>query len=300
MLKGDKVLRNAGILAGVFLLCSGLVMAGENDSKDIEKEIQKEYRVIVNQDDGGGYLGVFLRDIKPEDVKELGLPSESGVFLAEIAEESPAEKSGFQTGDVITQYQSLPVLSVRQFQRLVADTPPGRVVEIKLYRDGKPMSLTVEIGSNEKSGPMVRKFNMPAPAPGERNWLYRFPGGMADGLHEYMPGFMGGFLGRGPVLGIEGAAMTRQMADFMGIKESEGVLVTAVMDDSPAEAAGLRAGDLITAVNGKKVTDPGDLRDSLKEGTLKLDLIRDKQAIILDVEIEPEKIKKTDRETLRM
>lgn len=288
------------VLAGVFFLCSGLILAGENDGKKIEKEIQKEYKIIVNRDEGAGYLGVFLRDIQPEDVGELGLPSERGVFLEEIAEESPAEKSGLKKGDVITQYQSLPVLSVRQFQRMVADTPPGRQVEIGLYRDGKAMSLAVEIGTNEKTGQMVRKFGTPAPAPGERNWFYRFPDGMADGLHEYIPGFIEGMMGKGPVLGIEGAAMTRQMAEFMGIKESEGVLVTAVMDDSPAKAAGLRAGDLITAVNGKKVADPGDLRDSLKEGTLKLDLVRDKRGITLDVEIAPPKTRKINRETFRM
>jgi serine protease Do len=298
--KGDEVVKKVTVLAGVFFLCSGLILAGENDSENPEKEIRKEYRIVLNQEEGGGYLGVFLRDIQPEDVTKLGLSSERGVFLAEIAEESPAEKAGLKEGDVITQYQSLPVLSVRQFQRMVADTPPGRHVEIGLYRDGKEMSLNVEIGSNKIAGPVMRKFDMPVPAPGERKWLYRFPEGMAEGLHEYVPGFMGGMLGKGPVLGIEGAAMTDQMADFMGIKESEGVLVTAVMDDSPAEAAGLRAGDLITAVNGKKVADPGDLRDSLKEGTLKLDLVRNKQGITLDVEIAPSKANKTDRETLRM
>lgn len=291
-------MRKAGILIGVFLLCSGMVVAGEKEN--IENDIQKEFRFFINQDDDGGYLGVLLRDLKPGDVVELGLPAERGVFLMEITEDSPAEKSGLMKGDVVVEYQSMQVVSVKQFQRMVGDTPPGRKISIGLYREKKKMTLTAEIGSRDTSRHVIRKFNIPAPAPGENNRVFRFPEGMADGLHEHMPEFIQGLIGKGPALGIEGAAMTQQMADYMGIDEEEGVLVTAVIEDTPAEAAGLRAGDLITAVSGKKVRDPRDLRNSLEAGTLDLELVRDRQKISLEVEIAPPKAPKVPKEKLRM
>ncbi len=162
------------------------------------------------------------------------------------------------------------------------------------------MTLTAVIGSGDQSSRVIKNFNMPAPAPGERNRYFRFPEGMANDWHEYMPGAVENMNGNGPVLGIEGVAMTEQMAAYMGIEEAEGVLVTNVSKDSAAEAAGLRAGDLITAVNGKKVRDPRDLRNSLEEGRLELSLVRDRKKMSLEVEITPPKSKKTGRETLRM
>lgn len=291
-------MRKVGILIGAFLLCFGMVLAGENEK--IENDIHKEFRFFVNQDDDGGYLGVLLRDLKPGDVAELGLPAERGVFLIEITEGSPAEKSGLMKGDVVVEYQSMPVMSVKQFQRMVGDTPPGREISIGLYRERKKMTLTVEIGSGDLSRQVIRKFNIPAPAPGENNRIFRFPEGIADGLHEHMPEFIQGLISKGPVLGIEGAVMTPQMADYMGIDEDEGVLVMAVGLDTPAEAAGLRAGDLITAISGKKVKDTRDLRNNLEEGILELELVRNRKKISLEVEITPPKAPKATKEKLRM
>jgi S1-C subfamily serine protease len=295
-------LRKAAVLIGAFLLCSVTILAGENEN--FEKDFEKEFKIIVGQDNNGGYLGVYLRDLQPGDVEELGLPAEKGVFLTEITEESPAEKSGLMKGDVIVEYQSMPVLSVKQFQRMVGDTPQGRNVNISLYRDKKKMNLTAEIGSDESSIHRIRKFNMPAPAPADKDQIYRFYQGFADGfsdgLRDHLPGNTQYLLRKGLVLGIEGAAMTEQMADYMGIDESEGVLVTAVSRDSAAEVAGIMAGDVIIAVNGDKVRDSRELRNSLEKGTLELELVRDRKKISLEAEITPPKAPKVRKEKLRM
>ncbi len=113
-LKGEKVLKKAGVLMGVLLMCSGMVLAREDGGTG--KDIDKEFNILVNRGEEGGFLGVLLRDVKAEDVKELGLPGERGVFLVEITKDSPAEKSGLMKGDVIVEYQALPVMSVKQFQ----------------------------------------------------------------------------------------------------------------------------------------------------------------------------------------
>ncbi len=297
-LKGEKVLKKAGVLVGVLLLCSGMILAGE--SEKVGNNIEKEFHIFTDRGEEGGFLGVLLRDVKAADVKELGLPGEKGVFLVDVTKDSPAEEAGLIKGDVIVEYQSIPVLSVKQFQRMVGDTPPGRKAGIKLFREKKEMKLTAEIGSTDQAHRMVRRFNLPAPEPDNKNGYFFFAPGMADGWHENMPEFVGNMIGRGPELGIEGAAMTEQMADYMGIEEAEGVLVTGVAKGSAAEAAGLRAGDLITGVNGKKVVDPRDLRKSLKKGKLELSLVRDRKKMSLEVDIAAPESKKSGRETLRM
>lgn len=291
-------MKKAGIMAGILFLCSGMILAGEDE--EIQKEVQKEYKIVLNQDEGDGYLGVFLRDVTPEDVEELGLPEERGVFLVEIAEDSPAEKAGLQKGDVIVEYQSLPVMSVKQFQRMVGDTPPGRNSEIKLFRDKRAMNLTAEIGKGNPSRRVIQKFGMPGPHIEGDNRIFKFKPGTGDGYLEFLPDLMDGLSWGKPLLGIEGAAMTRQMADYMGIDQEEGVLVMNVLADSPAEKAGIKAGDVITAVNGKEVGDPRELRNSLKKETIDLSLIRNRNKMSLSVEIKPPKEKNPPKETIRM
>jgi S1-C subfamily serine protease len=151
-------LRKAAVLIGAFLLCSVTILAGGNDN--FEKDFEQEFKILVGQDDNSGYLGVYLRDLQSGDVEELGLPAEKGVFLTEITEESPAEKSGLIKGDVIVEYQSMPVLSVKQFQRMVGDTPPGRKINIKLFREKKEMTLMAEIGSNDQEKHIIKRITV--------------------------------------------------------------------------------------------------------------------------------------------
>jgi len=147
-------LKKAGIIIGVLMFCSGALpaMGAAAGKEDIEKEIQKEIRISPARAEKAGYLGVLLRDITAEDVDELGLPAEMGVFLAEIVKNSPAEKAGLMEGDVIVECLSMPIRSVMQFQRMVRETPPGREVQIKVYRDREVREFPVEVGSLEGAG----------------------------------------------------------------------------------------------------------------------------------------------------
>lgn len=291
-------MKNAGIIIGVLVFCSGILpsIGAAAGAEDIEKEIQKELRLSPVWAEKAGYLGVLLRNITAEDVVELGLPAEMGVFLAEIVKNSPAEKAGLMEGDVIIECLSMPVRSVMQFQRMVRETPPGREVQIKVYRDKEVRELLVEVGSLEGARKTPGIFHVPAPVQGEDGRIFRFP----EGVYEHVPGFVSEIFRRRPALGIEGAPMTAQLADYMGIDEVEGVLVTAVLEGTPASSAGVKAGDLITAVNGRKVRGPMDLRNSLKKGVLKLDMVRNRKKMSLEVNIVTPEEKDSPRETFRM
>ena len=80
-------------------------------------------------------------------------------------------------------------------------------------------------------------------------------------------------------IGVSTTQLTKQLAEFFGVADGKGVLVTSVGDDSPAAKAGIRAGDVITAVDGEKIEDAGDLTRALgkkKEGDVTLTIVRDK------------------------
>src|ERR1019366_9919668 len=84
----------------------------------------------------GSFLGVGIQEIDSNRAKELKLPDEAGVEVTRIAPDSPAEKAGIKTGDVITQYNGQRVDGMDQFCRLVRETPPGHEVKIGIIRNG--------------------------------------------------------------------------------------------------------------------------------------------------------------------
>jgi serine protease Do len=222
-----------------------------------------------------GYLGVLIQDITPEDVSELNLPAERGVRIENVEPESPAAAAGIEKGDVLMEFAGMPVLSVKQFRRLVADTPPGRTVSISAFRDGERLQLSAKISSRD----------------GEGVWSMRIPGHpkveVLPDLHfEVEPGnrFFS-FRTPRPRLGIEAVRLTDQMADFLGVPSGSGVLVMRVAEGTPAQQAGIQAGDVITAIDGESVESPSDVRRLLDSGEHQLTLIRDRLEETVTVDI---------------
>ncbi len=231
-----------------------------------------------------GYLGVNLRDVSSQDVKDLKLPREAGVYVERVADDSPASRAGLAAKDVVVEYAGMPVWSVRQLQRLVADTPPDREVQIALIRGGERLQKTVKIGESdspvsESWGNLGRnfRFQMPRIPEIEDFDLQVQPFGRNRG---------GVVVARRPRLGIQGSDLTDQMAEFLGVPSKEGVLVMEVRADSPAAKAGIKAGDVIVAVNGKAVDSMSELSSEVRDGELSVDLVRDKKRQSVKVTIE--------------
>ncbi len=181
----------------------------------------------------GSFLGV--------GIQETG----AGVEVTRIAPDSPAEKAGIKTGDVLTQYNGQRVEGMDQFSRMVRDTPPGREVKITITRDGMPQTFAVKIVPR----PVVNGQLIPAPV--QQPLELRFPD---------MP--QGHMTWRSGMLGIEAEALDGQLAEFFGVKE--GVLVRTVMKGSAADKAGIKAGDVIVRVDDVKVASPADISAHLR------------------------------------
>ena len=92
----------------------------------------------------GSQIGVTIRDVEESDAKTAKLAAASGVVIEEVSEESPAARAGLKKGDVVVEFDGERVRSVRQFTRLVQETPAGRKAQTSVMRDGQKLNLTIE------------------------------------------------------------------------------------------------------------------------------------------------------------
>jgi serine protease Do len=226
---------------------------------------------------GHGWLGAAVSEVTPDKVKEFKLPAERGVVLGKIVPDSPAAKAGLKENDVVTELNGQRVEGTEQFRRMIREIPSGRSAQITVWRDGRSQTLAVAIGKAEPHingavvSPGTFAFNMPD----------------LSHLNEMME--VNPWLGGQPRLGIDAEDLEGDFGNYFGAPDGEGVLVRGVFPDSPAAKAGLKAGDVITAVNGDRVRSVGDLREKLAEkrgeNTVKLGLLRNKAPLTLSVEI---------------
>jgi serine protease Do len=103
------------------------------------------------------------------------------------------------------------------------------------------------------------------------------------------------FVGDSPRAGFEGEMLTPQLAEFFGVKQ--GVLVRTVNGKSPAERAGLKAGDVVTKVNGTPVSSPREVSSLLRasHGKATFTVTRNHKEIMLNVEIAEDRSQSPDR-----
>jgi len=226
------------------------------------------------------WMGVALRDVTADKAHELKLPGEYGAIVQKVEPDSPASKAGLEKGDVILEFNGERVWSVAELSRRVRETPPGRTISLRVSRDGRARTVSVKL---ESHGNEFLSY-MPGPS------VVQIPEVKVPPFNFNFEGLMGG-----PRLGIEADDLTSQLAGYFGVKQGKGVLVREVNSGSPAEKAGLKAGDCIVAVDGKEVASVGELRDALRSesGTVAgekrehtLAIVRDRHEQSIKVQVE--------------
>lgn len=226
------------------------------------------------------FIGVGLAEIDSERAKALKLKEEAGVEITRVEQESPAEKAGLKVGDVVLDYNGGKVESMAQFSRMVRETPPGREVKLLISRNGQTQDITVKVG--ERRAPRVLL--------GGNDFVMALPRVEIPPLPDIPRSFMSW---RSSMLGVEAEGIESQLAEYFGVKE--GVLVRFVIKDSPADKAGLKAGDVIVKVDDSKVVTPGDvssrIRASLRSNKKMFPLlvVRDHKEITVNVTIDPDR-----------
>jgi serine protease Do len=265
----------------------GIAVAGLVAQDRPEPGAERSRPRMMMLDGRGGQLGIVVRDLDAEGLKATGGAS-SGVRIDDVDQDSPASKAGVREGDLVVDVDGERVRSARQFSRLIQETPAGRSVKLGIMREGQRQTLDVTpetrafgfVDSDRIGRDVARSLRDLEPRlrehlreiePGLREFRFNGP----YNFDFDMPHLIGP---RGR-LGVQLGELPPQLAEYFGAKDG-GVLVSGITKDSPAEKAGLKAGDVITSINGDRVRDSDDLIDELRSvdgGDVTIGVLRDKK-----------------------
>ena len=227
--------------------------------------------------DGGAFLGVGTENISKENMGRYGMREVRGVGVTEVSKDSPAEKAGLRKDDVILRFDGESVTSVQKLTRLVNEHAPDQTVRITVSRAGAEQELSATLEKHKLETTFGSTFPRVLRRGNNDDSVRVFPNG------NWPPSILGGdtpfvwSLGANRRIGVSTQTLSKQLADYFGVKDG-GALITSVSDNSPAAKAGLKAGDVITAIDGEKVTAPGDITKGLNKketGDVTLTVIRD-------------------------
>ena len=276
-------LRVAVAALGTIALVTATARCGSAQEKvEVEEKHSDEAPFIVRSGGfgGGSYLGVYISEVSADDVSQLGLKQERGARIEDVSEDGPAQQAGLQKDDVIVGWNDGPVESASQLQRLVTETPAGREVDLDVMRDGKKRDVKVTIAERES---MVRSFSFRGPDTEQME-------GMVERLRVHAPEARGNFFAfmGGSRMGVGIQSVGDQLGEYFGLDGRKGVLVTSVEEDSPAEQAGLKAGDIILSIGGEAVDGTGGLVQAVREadeGPIAVGILRDRNERTVTVEL---------------
>ena len=178
-----------------------------------------------------GYLGVQIQSITPDLARALRIEEQKGALVADVVPEGPAHKAGIKRGDLIVAYNSKKVEESHDLPQIVAATPEGDEAILTLVRNGKKKDIPVKIGRLPSDGVTPEETHQTA----QGKW------------------------------GLMFEDLSPATAGRLGIKNDNGVIVSAVQPGSPADLAGIRRGDIILEVNQKSVESTKDVKKQIAE-----------------------------------
>ena len=262
-----------------------IVLENQNPTQfEVMPNIDTDDLNIVIGDDGASWLGVETHEVTADKAKELKLSAERGVVLGKIVPDSPAAKAGLKENDVVTEINGQRVEGAAQFRRMIHEIPAGRSIQLIVWRDGRTQTISATLGKSEERRHAMK---MVGPTPG--TFSFRMPEMPEIPSMEWNGNMV--FGGGQPRLGIDAEDLSGQLGAFFGAPDGEGILVRDVNSGSPAEKAGVKAGDVITSLNGERIRSVGELREKLsakrddKDRTVKLGVLRNKSEVSLTVEL---------------
>ena len=233
--------------------------------------------------DGGAFLGVGTEDISKENMGRYGLREVRGVGVTQVIKDSPAEKAGLKKDDVILRFDGESVSSTRKLTRLVSESSADQTVRITISRGGGEQEVSATLSKHNMGnllGASIRDDVFKGMI--QKDWPQVQSGNGDFNVFSF---------GANRRIGVSTQTLTKQLADYFGAKDG-GVLITSVTENSPAAKAGLKAGDVITAIDGEKVDSSGDIMRGMnkkQDGEVSLTVLRDRNS--RTVNLTPEKSK---------
>ena len=195
------------------------------------------------------YIGVQIQPVNDTAAKALDLKSRNGALVANVIDDGPADNAGIETGDVIVEFDGIKIQSVDHLRNNVSSSKPDKYYNLSLIRNGKKKSFRVKLAKLPNDDQLAMSTQ-------------------SESASE---------------LGIEVSSLNRMNRQEFDIKDKDtGVLVTQIFQNTPADDAGIRVGDLITRVGSRRcssVKQFDDLvRNSKRRGMLMLHIKRDGNA----------------------
>lgn len=212
-IKGEMI----GINVAIFSTTGGHQGVGfaipVNAAKEILNTLIEGRKVLY------GWLGVSVQDIDDALAQFFDLPDKEGVIIAKVLPDSPAEKGDLKEGDIIRRFDGQKVKDLKSLLRIVARTPVGKDVTIRIVRDKKEVPITVKVGERPSETEDFQDA-----IEDEKAWR-----------------------------GLEVANITPEIARRYRIDQISGVIVTNIEPNTPAHEAGIEPGDIIDRINNKVV-----------------------------------------------
>jgi len=220
-----------------------------------------------------GWLGVSLEE-----------DSNGRVRVTNVIRKSPAEEAGLREGDVILKINGREVRDGDYLAREIRNHRPGEEVRLEIERNGKTQEIKAKLGAYpEEEARRELELRLPEFF---RSWPAVPPERPAR------PSEWPRILERRRFIGIYPEEIGSELANYFGVKEGRGLLVTRIEKDSPAERAGVKVGDVIVRADGQTVETVDQLSSLIqrkkKGDKVQLEIVRDRKPLSLEVEIEEE------------
>ena len=192
-----------------------------------------------------GFLGIIIQPLTVDMAKSFGLDHTNGILVSEVAPDSPADKSGVMSGDIILELDGKVVENINEFRNSIAMTKPNQKVQLTIFRDKKVAYKDIVVGTLPDD---------------DDKWLKS-----GKLKNETSSKF-----------GFEVQNLTPELADRFGYDIDKGVVISKVEDGSPGDYSGLEAGLLIISVNNESVKSVDDFNKAVKKS-------KDKSTMLLRV-----------------
>ncbi len=209
---------------------------------------------VVYESDGTGHGWLGVGIAKYKDSKDDAI---HGVLVTEVYEDSPAEKAGLEDGDVIIEFAGKSHKSVDHLVDAVRSHEPGDEVLIKVLRDGKEKTFTVELGERKDEFVWFGDDDFTLNLKGFEGLEALKHLEKLEGLEDiYISTDWGGRRGK---LGVYVEDLSEGLAEYFNVPDAKGVLIKDVVEDSAAEEAGIKAGDVIVKIGDMDVGNSDEL-----------------------------------------
>jgi serine protease Do len=210
-----------GINSAILSRSGGNVGIGFSIPSNMAKRIYTE--LVARGKITRGWLGVSIQPLTPELAKSFGLKEPRGVLIADVVKDSPADKAGLASGDVLMEFDGRKVDAPQDLQKAVGVTAPGKGVPMKVWRDKGEKTLEIKVGETPEDTAQLE------------------PSGKSKNL-----------------LGLETRPITPEIARQLNLRTTEGVVVAGVEEEGPAAEAGLQRGDVIREINRQRIRSVQD------------------------------------------